>query len=496
MHFTSWTFAVFLPLVLLLHYAGRSAVWQVGLLTVASFVFYGWNAPWLTVLLAASTTINAEAARRMLNPSITQGRRRALLTGALLFNLGALATFKYGKLVGPLILPASLWERWGPGIQEIPLPIGISFYTFQGISLVVDVYRAGPGGFQGLTATHGFRELLAFHGRVWFFKAFFPQLIAGPIVKAGEFLYQIGAKRLGDVDWSGALRRLIAGFFFKMVVADNLMEATSSLRYPLFITLPKVSLVALLYGYSFAIFADFCGYSLIAMGLAKLFGYELPPNFNYPYLSRSITEFWRRWHLSLSSWLREYLYIPLGGNRHGEARTYLNLFLVMFLGGLWHGVAWSFAVWGTAHGLLLALERFVGRRPKARTATATPTGAHAAEPAWTPLAVLQVLLTFTCVSGLWLLFKLTDFHHVLIYLRCLVQNPMGAQPQTLYAIGLFSIPVVAHHLWGALPQARQQCLDRIGPTGWARLTALAYAAMLLAIAINNGAPGDFVYFQF
>ena len=492
MHFTSWTFAAFLPLVFFLHYAGRSAVWQVGLLTVASFVFYGWNEPWLTLLLAASTTVNAEAARRMLNPNARPTQRKLLLALALFFNLGALGLFKYGKLLGPLLLPATFWKEWGPHIREIPLPVGISFYTFQGISLVVDVYRAGPGNFQGLAPTHSNRELLAFHGRVWFFKAFFPQLIAGPIVKASEFLYQIGAKRIQAIDWDGAIKRLISGFFLKMVVADNLMEATSSLRYPLFLDLPKVNLVALLYGYSFAIFADFCGYSIIAMGLAKLFGYELPLNFNFPYLSRSITEFWRRWHLSLSSWLREYLYIPLGGNRHGETRTYVNLFLVMFLGGLWHGVAWSFAVWGTAHGLILALERFVSRfRAQSRTATPQPE-----RPIWCPISLLQIACTFTCVSTLWLLFKLTDFRHVIEYAQCLYRNPMGARPQTLYAIALFSIPVVAHHVWGSSPRPREVLVQQLGPHLWSRLNALAYAAMLAAIAINNGAPGDFVYFQF
>jgi alginate O-acetyltransferase complex protein AlgI len=486
MHFTSWTFAAFLPLVFLLHYAGRSAVWQVGVLTIASFVFYGWDAPWLTLLLAVSTTVNAEAARRLLAPDSAPSRRRRVLILALVFNLGALGLFKYGKLLGKLVLPQELWAQWGHWITDIPLPIGISFYTFQGISLVVDVYRAGSRGVVGLAFPHSPRETVAFHGRVWFFKAFFPQLIAGPIVKASELLYQIGAKRFQDIDWDSAMKRLIAGFFLKMVVADNLMEATSGLRYPLFTVLPKVNLVALLYGYSFAIFADFCGYSMIAMGLAKLFGYELPLNFNYPYLSRSITEFWRRWHLSLSSWLREYLYIPLGGNRKGEARTYVNLFVVMFLGGLWHGVAWSFAVWGTAHGILLALERLVGRHR---------VGGETSE-RWGLWALLQVAFTFTLVSSLWLLFKLTDFQHVIEYARCLVRNPMGAHPQALYAIGVFSIPVVLHHVWGASTIGRERLKARLGFNVWGRLTALVYALMLFATIVNNGAPSDFVYFQF
>lgn len=486
MLFTSWTFAVFLPLVFFLHYAGRSLVWQVGVLTVASFVFYGWHMPWLTLLLAASTIINAEAARRMMGSHDDPSRRKRLLILALAANLGALAFFKYARLLGEFLLPHALWLKWGDWIQSIPLPVGISFYTFQGISLVVDVYRAGPEGVRGLAPARSTAEVAGFHGRVWFFKAFFPQLVAGPIVKAGEFLYQIGPKRLAEIDWDYAIKRLVAGFFLKMVVADNLMEATSALRYPLFTVLPKVNLVALLYGYSFAIFADFCGYSLIAMGLAKLFGYDLPPNFNLPYLSRNITEFWRRWHLSLSSWLREYLYFPLGGNRKGPARTYVNLFLVMFLGGLWHGVAWSFAVWGTAHGIFLALERFFGIHDRR----------GGDESRWSVGAVLQVLVTFSLVSMLWLLFKLQDFRHVIEFVRCLGRNPGGVQPQALYAIGLFSIPVVAWHVWGAVPTWRERLALRLGAPVWSWVTVLGYGALLFATIVNSGAPGDFVYFQF
>ncbi len=477
MAFTSWSFAVFLPLVFVLHYAGRSLGWQLAILIVASFVFYGWEHPWLVLLLAASTTINAEAARHLLHPGSSRNARRRALVLALTANLGALAFFKYAKLLGPLILPASLWNHWGVSIREIPLPVGISFYTFQGISLVVDAWRAGPDGIPGLPLPSTPRESVWFQARVWFFKAFFPQLIAGPIVKAGEFLYQISPKRLADVDWDGASRHLITGFFLKLVVADNLREATASLASPLFLVLPKLNLIALLYGFSFRIYADFCGYSLIAMGLAKLFGYELPINFNLPYLSQSITEFWRRWHISLSSWLREYLYVPLGGNRRGTTRTYVNLFLVMFLGGLWHGVAWSYAVWGMAHGVLLALERFFAGNKRDAAPTAT----------WTLGRVLRTLLVFNGVSLLWLLFQLTDFRDVIAYIDCLLHNPWGAQPQALYVIGLFSLPVIIQHLYGANPRK---------PLLPARLEAPFFGFLLFLILVNSGTPGDFIYFQF
>lgn len=299
MLFNSWTFVVFLLVVFSGYYFGpswvsRTAAGQTGWLTLASFVFYGWHSPWLVVLLAISTFVNAEAGRRLLSPTATHATRWRVLALALTFNLSALAFFKYASLLARLVLPDSLWEKWGPFFGDIPLPIGISFYTFQGISLVMDLYRAGTAGVPGATYPQGLRENLWFQERTWFFKSFFPQLISGPIVKAHEFYYQIGRKELKKIDWNGVVKNLVAGFFLKMVIADNLKETTVGLNYPNFLTLPKLDLVLLLYGFSFQIFADFCGYSLIAIGLGKLFGYELPINFCNPYISRSITEFWRR----------------------------------------------------------------------------------------------------------------------------------------------------------------------------------------------------------
>lgn len=482
MLFNSWSFAVFLPVVFALHYAGRRAGWQVGVLTLASFVFYGWENPRLLPLLFVSTLVNGLAAQDLLSGGRSPTRRKLVLALALSFNLGALAFFKYAALVGRLILPASVWDQVGPWLRDIPLPIGISFYTFQGISLVMESWWDGPkAGIRGLPAPANAREAGWFQAKVWFFKAFFPQLVAGPIVKAGEFLWQIGPKRLADVDWDGAVKKLVLGFFLKMVVADNLKDATADLNLAAFRELPRLNLVALLYGFSFQILADFGGYSLIAQGLAKLFGYELPLNFNFPYLSRSITEFWRRWHISLSTWLRMYLYIPLGGNRHGEVRTFVNLFLVMFLGGLWHGAAWSYAIWGTAHGVLLALERLWSRGGKSGESRN-----------WTWLGAVQAFVVFNVVSALWLLFKLPDFSHVLEFVKCLANNPGGARPQSLYVIGLFSLPVVLWHLWSAAAPMRTRLS---APRHWQLETCL-YAVMLFLLVTNAGSAGDFIYFQF
>lgn len=480
MLFNSWTFAVFLPVVFALHYAGRSAVWQAGLLTVASFVFYGWHTPWLVILLILSTGVNAVAAQWLMTAGLAPSRRRAVLVGALAFNLGALAFFKYAGLLIRTLLPASWREALPSWTAEVPLPIGISFYTFQGISLVMESWRDGAAGFPGLHPPRGPRETGWFHLRVWFFKAFFPQLIAGPIVKAADFFHQIGPKRLGQVDWAGALRKLVLGFFLKMVVADNLKEATAALSYPQFTELPRVNLWLLLYGFSFQIYADFAGYSYIAQGLARLFGYELPLNFLHPYVSGSITEFWRRWHLSLSSWLREYLYIPLGGNRKGEGRTYVNLFLVMFLGGLWHGAAWSYAVWGTAHGVLLAVERVTG------IGRSDPKN----WPWWGRL--LGIGVTFHLVSILWLLFQLPDIRHAAAYVRCLFTNGGGVLPQYFFVIALFGLPVVLHHAWSLSARWRAG----LAPAWQWRMEAALYGTMLFLVLANAGTSGDFIYFQF
>jgi alginate O-acetyltransferase complex protein AlgI len=489
--FNSWTFCVFLSVVFCGYYLGPgwlsgTVSGQIGWLTLASFVFYGWHTPWLVLLLAISTFVNAEAARRLVAPNRTQVERRRILTIALVFNLGALCFFKYASLLAEFCLPVALWTRWKPFLGHIPLPIGISFYTFQGISLVMDLWRAGPQGIKGASFPRGAGETLFFQERTWFFKSFFPQLISGPIVKAHEFYHQITRKQLTNLDWNGALKNLVAGFFLKMVVADNLKEATSALIYPNFTVLPKSSLILLLYGFSFQIFADFCGYSMIAIGLGKLFGYELPINFREPYLSRSITEFWHRWHISLSTWLRSYLYIPLGGNRRGAARTYLNLFIVMFLGGLWHGAAWSYAIWGTVHGVLLAIERLAGV-DAIRSDLDQP---------WTALGILRAFVTFNVVSVLWLLFKLPNFEQVGAYIRCLAGNPSGFHPQLVFQIGLFALPVVLLHLHHARPPLRMRLREYLGTPAWAWTEAAVYAGMICLIVVNSGTPGEFIYFQF
>ncbi len=237
-----------------------------------------------------------------------------------------------------------------------------------------------------------------------------------------------------------------------------------------------ITLLALLFGFSMQIFADFAGYSLIAIGVALLFGYQLPDNFNFPYLARSLGEFWQRWHMSLSTWLREYLYYPLGGNRRGRMRTYFNLFMVMALGGLWHGAAWSFALWGLFHGGGLAVERWFEDRFPGRLGEVS--------------AGLRLLGVFGFVTLGWLLFKLTDIRHVAEFTRCLAGNwrlGLGNQKALLMNVALFSAPVLAYHASAAWM-----------PLGsWLRRhEGLACGGLLAAIALSSGLPGAFLYFQF
>ena len=471
MNFTDNVFVLFFAAVFALYYLPPLRRLQVWILVGGSLLFYAAEAPILLFLLLASCTICAVCSYyciKFQNPWV-----RSLWAGAgVAINLGLLGFFKYKFLffspdtIGPgtMASPESLIKT----LLLLPLPIGISFYTFHGISLLVDSLRRNESFFQAYDKdfrTHYLDTVL--------YLAFFPQLVAGPIMKAKDFLPQIAIKRFADIDWDSAIRCLILGYFLKVVIANNLQDQTFFMQAPYFRGLSSINLLFLLFGYSAQIFADFAGYSLIAIGLAKLLGYRLPDNFNFPYISQSIAEFWRRWHMSLSSWLRDYLYIPLGGSRHGRYRTYANLLIVMTLGGLWHGAAWSFAVWGIWHGLGLAVER-----PLLKTWLYTTDNRIA--------ALLKMLGVFVFVSLGWLLFKLTHFSDAIDYFRAIGGN--SSLPIGSLAVGLvilYSLPVLIwhiHYLWR--------------PRVLVQFRILIYSAMVFLIAMNPGRKAAFIYFQF
>jgi alginate O-acetyltransferase complex protein AlgI len=475
MLFNSIPFVILVLVTLVIYYLPLMRRHQVLVLVAASFVFYAWERPILLLLLLASILINVVTSYFIAVDKVSRQRLWAVLGVTL--NLGLLLFFKYSPLFAKTFMGGDA-SSIGHFLITLPLPIGISFFTFQGISLVVEVFRDQQHRKAGKAHTEppvnvprNFMEHLR---NTALFKAFFPYLIAGPIVKAHEFYPQIGPKKFRDIHWEAAFRALTIGYFLKMVIADNMKDATFWIEYPFFMNDSGLALAALLFGYSMQIFADFAGYSLIAIGLGYLFGYVLPTNFNFPYISRSFSEFWTRWHISLSTWLREYLYIPLGGNRKGKLRTYLNLFIVMFLGGLWHGAAWSYAVWGTFHGTALAVERLVKNRIRFPN--------H-----WIS-EVFRVLVVFSFVTLAWLLFKLPRIEHVFAYLNVMFRNYAATRYLIVACVLTYSAPVIAYYAWHLLKR-------QWGPQ-MQKYEFLLLGALLVGIALNSGSPQKFIYFQF
>ncbi len=470
MLFTSIPFVILVMLAFAIYYLPPLRRWQIPVLTVASFLFYSWEVPVLVFLLIASIFINVWTSYKIATGKKSSQKFWAI--AGVLLNLGMLVLFKYGPLVAKTLFGGDHGSV-GHFLVSIPLPIGISFFTFQGISLVVEVYRSkqpnDPFGYPEMVPDSFWEHLK----NTMLFKSFFPSLVAGPIIKAHEFYPQIVPKKFSEISWQIAFRALVVGYFLKMVVADNLKDSTFWIEFPYFLKESPLTLATLLFGYSMQIFSDFAGYSLIAIGLAALFGYTLPQNFNYPYISRSFTEFWQRWHISLSTWLREYLYIPLGGNRKGNVRTYINLFIVMFLGGLWHGAAWSYAVWGSFHGLALAAERFGKNFIKL--------------PKHPLVSIVQALLVFSFVTVAWLLFKLPKFEHVIAYLNAMVSSDAANNYTLIAHVLTYSIPVIFYYAYYLLKQRWE---------GVKSFDFLIFGVLITAIILDSGTTGTFIYFQF
>lgn len=467
MNYTDHAFFLFFVLTFALYYSLRSARLQVAALVLASLFFYAWEAPAILGVFLCSWLVTGLSSHAVLMARDVK-RARLLATLGVAANLVLLAFFKYKFLFLPPVSAAGANAAGSVGewLLLAPLPIGISFYTFHGISLLIDVFR----GDSSISRRADTRLYLL---DTLLYLAFFPQLIAGPIIKAKHFMPQVAAKRLADIDFAACFRLLVLGFFLKSVVADNLSGQTFWIAYPYFQWRSSVDLWLMLIGYSAQIFSDFAGYSLIAIGLARLLGYRLPDNFNFPYIASSIADFWRRWHISLSSWLRDYLYIPLGGSHKGAVRTYVNLLIVMLLGGLWHGAAWSFAVWGLWHGMGLALER---RWLCTRfMSTRSPS-----------VVALRAVMVFVFVSVGWLFFKLQDFSQALAYLHAMFSTPVqGLSTGAAFLITLYASAVALYHL-AALVRAR------IPPLAM----SVAYGVLLFLVVTSAGSPTPFIYFQF
>ena len=469
--FNSLEYAVFLPLVFLVYWRLRHKQQNL-LLLAASYLFYGWWDYRFLGLLAFSTVMDYAIARK-LDSAKDDRSRRMFLAMSIIGNLTILGFFKYFNFF--IDSAAGVMRSLGlepdfPTLRII-LPIGISFYTFQEISYTFDVYR------RVIPAT---RNLINFAT----FVAFFPHLVAGPIVPARSLLPQIEKERprLTPDKWQSALVLILLGLFKKVAIADVMAPIVESA----FSNPEGSSSLTLLVGvYAFAlqIYGDFSGYSDIGRGSARLLGVELMENFAQPYLSRNITAFWRTWHISLSSWLYDFLYLPLGGNRHGKAATYRNLMLVMLIGGLWHGAAWTFVIWGGLHGIYLAIHRWRGNY--------VPRGYQGRFEFRRD--ILPVLATFHLVAFAWIFFRAENLSAATSFVQRLFQFQLGTiEPNNIVLVGLAATAVISLDVWQRNAGKHEVMLQ--WRPAW---QGLAYASLLLAIIVFSGGPvTPFIYFQF
>lgn len=471
--FNSLTFVVFFAVVLAVHHIPIGWGVKKWNLLLASYVFYAaWNPPFVA-LLWLSTVLDYVAAERIA-AGTRPGVRRAWLALSMVGNLGMLGFFKYGGFVLENFIAAAGAYGWDyhPAAPSIVLPVGISFYTFQTMSYTLDVYyrKTPPAG-----------SFLDFA----LYVTFFPQLVAGPIVRATELLPQFRTEHqasrpqfmwgLGLVTW---------GLFQKIVLADTFLAPTADAVFGSQFPLLGVDawLGALAFGGQ--IFFDFAGYSTVAIGTALCLGFSICENFRYPYAAVGFSDFWQRWHISLSSWLRDYLYIPLGGNRKGSVRTTINLFVTMLLGGLWHGASWTFVVWGLLHGIYLWLERVLR-------------GIFGGQ-AWVSRAGARFVLglaTFALITLTWVFFRAQNFAtagHILSSMFGFTEGgvPVVASIEMLKTLSVI-IPMLGLH-WFMRDSMVEEIVGRL--PWW--LGGLAWAGMLIVIIITQGGGGAFIYFQF
>ncbi|HYN90581.1 MAG TPA: MBOAT family protein [Thermoleophilaceae bacterium] len=466
MSFPTIEFAAFFAVVFVLSWAlmPHPSAWRPFIL-VASYLFYGW-VDWRWVpLLMASSVVNTVAARVIARSPSPVTRKRALVA-AIAFDLGLLCVFKYlGFFVSEM---DGALESIGLGsplpLVQIVLPIGISFFTFQAISYVVDVYRG--------------ETRAASLGDVAFLQAFFPHLVAGPIVRANELLPQLRTPRDPRTVLAGpAIFLIVGGVLKKTVIADELARRVVDPVYSDPGAHSGAELTLAFYAFAAQIYCDFSGYTDMAIGLALLLGFQLPQNFNRPYLALSLRDFWRRWHMTLSRWLRDYLYIPLGGNRGGRRRTYLNVMLTMLLGGLWHGAAWTFVIWGGIHGAGLSVERWTRER---FGGFRVPAGV-----AW--------LVTFHVVCVAWVFFRAPDLgtaFDVLGGLGLSGPAPLVTLPLVLLVVTAVAVQTLPPGWWR---QAEAWLVAR--PVG---LQGLAVGALLVVAdaAVGQQGVAPFIYYQF
>jgi alginate O-acetyltransferase complex protein AlgI len=468
MVFTTYIFIFyFLPLFLAIYFSSPRR-WHNLWITLASYIFYGWWEPWFVCLMMFTTVMDFVWGRVITRPGATRRQQRMAVAACVVTNLGFLGFFKYYMFAAETLNQLRALVGSEPfHVLQVVLPIGISFYTFHSLTYIIDLYRGHAAPAQSFTDFSAFVAL-------------FPDLVAGPIIRYKTLAAQLAYREHTVSRFATGITIFVLGFAKKILLANpagNVADAVFAAAQPGVLDAWVGALA-----YALQIYFDFCGYSDMAVGLGRMLGFEYPKNFDAPYRAESITDFWRRWHISLSSVLRDYLYFPLGGNRFGETRTYLNLAVVMLLGGLWHGAKWNFVIWGAYHGLLLICERW---RSKTSLYSRLP---------W----VVRVGMTFVLVLLSWVLFRADDLTAALNYFVAMfglaAVNPasilLGAElytPLHVLSIGLAAAlvfqPVQAHE-WAQKP------------LNWARVALLLPLFALSLMVMFSQAFNPFLYFQF
>jgi alginate O-acetyltransferase complex protein AlgI len=474
MAFNSYTFFVFFIIVLAVHYS--SINWQIKKvnLLVASYTFYAaWHPPFVFLLLCC--TLVDWFAVKGISASKGIARKRIFLIVSLTINLGLLVFFKYANFfLNNFVYLLNLVNiQYQPISLDIVLPLGISFFTFQSLTYTFDVYRH---------KTEPWPYFLDFA----LFVTFFPKLVIGPITRAVDFLPQIKKPFTIDmikISWGFFL--LLLGLFEKIIMADNLLAPIADMLFneagiPNFVSAWTGTLA-----FTGQIFFDFAGYSTCAIGVALCLGFTLPQNFKYPYAAIGFSDFWRRWHITLSSWFRDYLYISMGGNKKGETRTYINIFLTMLVCGLWHGASWTFIVWGGLHGLYQVIEKFIRK--------VIPESYIWQE---TPIKIIFVLLTFIITSITWVLFRADSFEQAFRIIGSLLMIKSSAPTikidlfYIILTLGITLIILISH--WIMRDRSLEVIISKM--PGWLR--SLIIAAMIIIIITCSGEDRAFIYFQF
>lgn len=470
MLFPTAEFAIFFFLVFFISWQLKGKPRKL-FLTLASYFFYGyWD--WRFTLLLASCSIGNYFFGMLLKKWEDPGRRKTVVALSVVFNLTVLIFFKYFDFFTASF--NNLFLSFGTEAQlpilGIILPVGISFFTFQAMSYVIDVYR------KEIPPTESLPDLLLYI-------SFFPQLVAGPIVRAKDFLPQLAKKpSMKNIEADRAFMLIVSGIFKKVIIANYLATLFVDQVFESPMDFNSLEVLFGVYGYAVQIYCDFSAYSDIAIGIAILLGYQFPRNFNQPYRAASIREFWRRWHISLSTWLRDYLYIPLGGSKKGSLLTYRNLMITMLLGGLWHGAAWNFFFWGLLHGAGLALERVV-----------FGSGPGSAQHGHPIVKAVSIAFTFHFVCLSWIFFRSGNFQITMEYFTAFANFETPLTILTPFVAVLIFIGMAIHFIPPKMGE-KVRGLFRESPLAFQGAFLSLFLILMGAMSPDGVAP--FIYFQF